>query len=234
MTQKVIYAIGDVHGEAYKLRRLHDAIFSRHAKTCPGIPIQLVHLGDYIDRGPDSAGVIETLIELEARDDIETVNLRGNHEQMMLEAYDENGSDARLHWLMNGGDETIASYARRGLEDPPPQHMDWVRELPTLYLDQDEKIAFVHAGVDPRTFPNCDDRIHLWTRSPRFYDPSRWDIGALDGWRVVHGHTPTKDAEPQAAGSPARRFNLDTGAVYGGKLSAGVFAPGQPVEFISI
>lgn len=233
MPTEIIYAIGDVHGEADRLRALHDAIFVHHEQRHAGVPMKLIHLGDYVDRGPDSAGVIGMLRDLERYSDVDTVNLRGNHEQMMIDAYDK-GSDERLHWLMNGGDATIESYARRGLQDPPETDLDWLRNLPTLHLEEDAKIAFVHAGVDPRTFPDCEDRIHMWTRSPRFMDPSRWDIGGLDGWRVVHGHTPTEDFEPKVAGEPARRFNLDTGAVYGGKLSAGVFAPGEPVEFLCV
>lgn len=233
MDQPVIYAIGDVHGEADRLKALHAAIFRHHRETGGERPIKLVHLGDYVDRGPDSFDVIETVRSLETREDVEVVNLRGNHEQMMIDAYEE-GSDSRLHWLINGGDATLESYIRRGFQDPHDDHLDWLRHLPTIHLDEGAKIAFVHAGIDPLVFPDCGDRIHMWTRSKRFLDPSRWSFERMEDWRVVHGHTPTKDFEPHAAGSPARRFNLDTGAVYGGKLSAGVFAPGQPVEFLSV
>ncbi|WP_084396349.1 metallophosphoesterase family protein [Henriciella aquimarina] len=233
MTEPVTYAIGDVHGEAARLKALHAAIFAQHEKRHAGAPLRLVHLGDYVDRGPDSYEVIKTLQALEDRDDLDVINLRGNHEQMMIDAYEED-SDSRLHWLMNGGDATIASYAKHGYEDPPQDDLAWLKALPTLHLDKAEKTAFVHAGVDPRTFPNCDERIHLWTRSPRFFNPNQWDIGELEGWRVVHGHTPTDDFEPQLAGTPVRRFNLDTGAVYGGKLTAAIFAHDEPVEFISI
>lgn len=232
MMQPVIYAIGDVHGEAARLRALHEEIFAYHRKRHPNEAIKLIHLGDYIDRGPDSCGVIEQLMVLEKQAGVETVNLRGNHEQMMLDAYSD-PSDSRLIWLMNGGDATIASYARRGLEDPPEAHLAWLRSLPTLHLEEYEKLAFVHAGVDPATFPDSGERTHMWTRSRRFFDTDGWGVSALRDWRVVHGHTPTPGFEPQAAGAPAQRFNLDTGAVYGGKLTAGVFAPHAPVEYLA-
>ncbi|MGB3625091.1 MAG: metallophosphoesterase [Henriciella sp.] len=233
-SETVIYAIGDVHGEADKLADLHAAIFARHAQDHEGTPLKLIHVGDYIDRGPDSFAVIDTLMRLEERDDIETINLLGNHEQMMLDAYEEDGTDARLHWLMNGGDATLESYGRRGHEDLPDPHLSWVKNLPTLHLEEDRRLAFVHAGVDPATFPHCDRRIHLWTRSQRFFNPARWDVGALKGWKVIHGHTPTHNFQPQTAGTPPRRFNLDTGAVYGGVLTAGVFTPDGEVDYISV
>jgi serine/threonine protein phosphatase 1 len=230
----VFYAIGDVHGEVTRLKELHAAIFAFHGDVYPDLPLKLVHLGDYIDRGPDSAGVIQVLMSMEADGSVETVNLRGNHEQMMLDAYDQR-SDFRMHWLTNGGDATLESYIRRGHQDPPESHLDWVRNLPTLHLEADRRLAFVHAGVDPQRFPDCSDEIRMWTRARRFLHPERWDNSPLSGWSVIHGHTPTSDNRPDVAGEPPSRFNLDTGAVYGGKLTCGVFAPeGEEVRFMAI
>ena len=231
----VLYAIGDVHGELVRLRELHEAVFDFHERTYPELKLKLIHLGDYIDRGPDSAGVIQLLMDMEADPAIDIVNLRGNHEQMMLDAYSDSARDYRLHWLTNGGDATLESYIRRGQENPYPAHLDWARNLPTLHLEEERKMAFVHAGVDPKTFPNCSDNVLMWTRSNRFFQPGSWDIGNLKGWKVVHGHTPTRDFRPQSAGDPPRRFNLDTGAVYGGVLTAGVFAPdNEPAQFLTV
>ena len=231
----VLYAIGDVHGELVRLRELHEAVFDFHERTYPQLKLKLIHLGDYIDRGPDSAGVIQLLMDMEADPAIDVVNLRGNHEQMMLDAYFDSARDYRLHWLTNGGDATLESYIRRGQENPYPSHLDWARNLPTLHLEKERKMAFVHAGVDPKTFPDCSDNVLMWTRSNRFFQPGRWDIGNLKGWKVVHGHTPTRDFRPQAAGNPPRRFNLDTGAVYGGLLTAGVFAPDdEAAQFLTV
>ena len=89
MAGQIYFAIGDVHGEAAKLRALHDAILARIAVEQQ--PAQIIHLGDYVDRGPDSCGVIEQILALEAKlkgSQIEIISLMGNHEQMMLDAWD--------------------------------------------------------------------------------------------------------------------------------------------------
>ena len=231
--QAVIYAIGDIHGELARLEALHEKIVEHHLKHHADKWLKLVHLGDYVDRGPDSAGVIDLLRELEERTNIIVVNLRGNHEQMMLEAAEERHGDSRLHWLTNGGDATLHSYINRGTNNPPEDHIEWIRNLPTLHLEEDRHLVFVHGGVDPSTFPYCGAQTHMWTRSQRFFETEGWEDSQLAGWTVIHGHTPTDDASPETAGDPPCRFNLDTGAVYGGRLTAGVFVPGATTpEFI--
>lgn len=228
----VTYAIGDIHGEAERLRHLHGLIFKRHAFSFASRPIRIVHLGDFVDRGPDSCDVIDAIIELEQREISEVVNVRGNHEQMMLDAISGKKTSAMEFWLKNGGEETLDSYLRRGLEGPTQEHITWLEALPTLFADVANKIAYVHAGVDVETFPHCSEDVRMWTRARRFYEPHQWTNPELDGWRVVHGHTPTEDSFPEVAGEEARRINLDTGAVFGGRLTAGILALDEPLTFI--
>ena len=116
----VIYAIGDVHGEAERLRRLHELIRERHASRHNGLALKLVHLGDYVDRGPDSAGVIEAVRAFEADSDVTCISLRGNHEEMMLDALDEVRVSARADWVSNGGDKMKSSNLKVLVADNQP------------------------------------------------------------------------------------------------------------------
>jgi serine/threonine protein phosphatase 1 len=109
-------------------------------------------------------------------------------------------------------------------------HVHWMRALPTLLHDEPRRLVFVHAGIDPTTFPNCDAGVRLWTRSDKFFDPGRWPKRReLEGLLVVHGHTPTHDFAPHV--NP-RRINIDTGACFGGPLTCVVLAPGEAPRFL--
>ena len=226
----VIYAIGDIHGEADRLARLHGYIYERHAFEHGDAPLTLVHLGDYVDRGPDSYKVIEYLATLKTPPNAKVINLKGNHEEMMLDAIVHNRHSEM--WLSNGGDKAMESYSAAGYQQVPQAHIDWLEALPSLYRDEAARLIFVHAGIDVRIWPEVRDEVHLWSRSPRFFKTDCWDNPALDGWRIVHGHTPTDDFYPEVAGDPPRRINLDTGACFGGRLTAAKFAPGKEVSFL--
>ncbi len=236
MTGPIYFAIGDVHGEASKLHALHDAILERIAFDKR--PARIIHLGDYVDRGPDSRGVIERIMALEAlfagSTTIEVISLMGNHEQMMLDAYDAK-SDAG-HWWSQGGAETADSYADGNdlagpnwRETVPREHIAWLRGLQSIYRDDERRLVFVHAGIDPATFPDCDPAIRLWTRSLKFFEHELWPHRAeLRNLRVIHGHTPNS-YQPEVF---PHRINIDTGACFGGPLTAVVLKEGEVPSFI--
>lgn len=230
------YAIGDVHGENARLAALH-AHIRADIETSGYVHYKIVHVGDLIDRGPDSRGVVERIMTLHAQEGERAITIRGNHEELMLHAYDKDESAGLYHWATNGGDETIQSYERaNGARDiwkdaVDKEHIAWLRTLPTMWRDEERKIAFVHGGIDPKTFPNCSDDIRLWTRSDKFFDPNRWPKRPeLEDWLVVHGHTPTRDFKPHV--NP-RRINVDTGACFGGQLTCAVLAPGMSPYFLT-
>ncbi|MCM2264320.1 MAG: serine/threonine protein phosphatase [Desulfuromonadales bacterium] len=191
-----LLAFGDIHG----CRRPLAALLEQVAPTADD---QLVFLGDYIDRGPDSAGVIDDLLELRARFP-RTVYLRGNHEQMLIEVL-AGGNPATF--LFNGGKKTIASYRARGAWPPSADHLEFFEQLPLLYAT--ERFIFAHAGLRP-DLPLAEQSPDdlLWIRA-EFLDSSyNW------GETVVFGHTPRE--KPLLA---ENRIGLDTGCVYGGRLT---------------
>jgi len=234
MAGHTYFAIGDIHGEADKLARLHDAILDRIAFE--GGPAKIVHLGDYIDRGPNSRGVIEKVMALEGRfaghPEIEVVSLRGNHEQMLLDALEAGDDDPS--WLSLGL-ETLDSYAGKFVTDAegwrsliPQAHREWIARLPMLLHDRERKLVFVHAGIAPDAFPAEDEDVYLWTRSDRFFDTKAWpEREELKDLLVVHGHTP-QDA-PEIF---PNRINVDTGACFGGYLTAVMLRQGQAPQFL--
>lgn len=230
---RVFYAIGDVHGEAKLLADLHQQVFNHHELFGGGARAVLVHLGDYIDRGPDSYGVVERLMGLEARppEGWEVFSLLGNHEEMAISAFDRGAHDYTF-WSENGGAATEISYRDHGFDGLAPGHMKWLKGLPRMLWFEDERLILVHAGVCPRRFPEESEDIRIWTRSARFFDTGQWTSPALEGQRVVHGHTPTDDQTPDVS-PDGRRINVDTGAVFGGPLSAVVLATDAEPEFLS-
>lgn len=208
------FAVGDVHGCVTALKALIEKIErSRPSGT-------VVFLGDYVDRGPDSAGVIKILMDGPTKDGWKWVCLKGNHEDMMVGALD--GSYDVEWWAGNGGDETLASCGGEVSE----QHYEWAKSLPLLH--QDEHRIFVHAGLD-EGIPLDEQTEHalLWSRKPPEYS------GEYFGKHLVHGHAPSLN-NPKTVGN---RTNVDSAAVFGGKLTAAVFADdtsGEPIEFIDV
>jgi serine/threonine protein phosphatase 1 len=214
------YAIGDIHGALHKLQSL----LARCEAHADGRPATFVFVGDYIDRGPESSGVIRFLIELEAKMPGHVVALMGNHEAMALAVID--GTTPAANWLSQGGAATLRSYDVAHASELPREHVDWMR---SLRLSRDDgRRFFVHAGIDPQLPLAAQDEFDLlWIREPFLFDDR--DYGRL----IVHGHTPLLDGKPDLRGN---RLNLDTGAVFGGPLTAAVFADAAtpPVEFLQV
>ena len=212
-----IYALGDVHGCDGALAEAHERI-ERDLRDRPPEDWRVIHVGDYIDRGPDSRAVIERLIDRLGRG--RCYCLRGNHEQMAIDVLLEAGERAGELWLRNGGVETLASYGldlrRIGglpalrdalLQVVPPAHQQFLLGLPHLVRFGD--YAFVHAGIRPgRPLAAQTARDLVWIREPFLGDPR--DHGPV----VVHGHTPVGTVEVAP-----NRINIDTGAVFGGSLT---------------
>ena len=171
--QRVI-AIGDIHGCSNALRALLDAI-------APGPGDTIVTLGDYVDWGPDSRGVIEQLIDLSRRCNL--IALLGNHEEMLLESLE---SDSMLRsWLELGGEETLSSYPYEGgAEILPNEHVEFIRGCRDFY--ETSSHIFVHANYDANVPLEQTDRTTLgW----RFIDEHRVQTH-FSGKTVVVGHTP--------------------------------------------
>lgn len=212
------YAIGDIHGSLPKLRRL----IARCEQHAQGRPATFVFLGDYIDRGPQSAGVVRYVIDLQSRLREHVVALTGNHEAMVLDVVD--GTMPEEFWLLQGGAETLMSYCVGSARQLPGADLDWMRSLRLSY--DDGRHFFVHAGVNPERPLDAQDRSDLiWIREP-FLSASR-DYGRL----IVHGHTPLESNRPDVR---SNRVNIDTGAVFGGPLTAAVFAEREvkPITFL--
>ncbi|MBR1154299.1 metallophosphoesterase family protein [Bradyrhizobium sp. JYMT SZCCT0428] len=213
------YAIGDSHGCRDQLARLFE-LCEREAGQQRS---KFILLGDYIDRGPDSRGVIEFLLDMQKWSPDEIICLKGNHEDLFLAALD--GEDAEMNWLANGGGATLRSYRASRARDIPTSHIDWIRSLPLSH--DDGQRFFVHAGVHPdRPLDQQRARDLLWIREP--FLSSNKDFGRL----IVHGHTPLKSGIPDLR---PNRLNLDTGAVYGRALTSAVFSRQKvdPVKFLT-
>jgi serine/threonine protein phosphatase 1 len=232
MSDLTYYAIGDVHGELAKLGEL--LRFIREDAVRRKVAHKIVFLGDLVDRGPDSRGVIERVMAL--CENGEAVAIKGNHEELMLHACANRESIGVYWWAENGGDETITSYMMvNGACDDfrdaiDKTHIAWLRTLPVMLRDEERGLVFVHGGIDPATFPHCSDELRMWTRSRKFFNSERWpDRRELRDLIVVHGHTPTDDFEPELE---RRRINVDTGACFGGPLTAVVLAPGERPRFL--
>jgi serine/threonine protein phosphatase 1 len=226
--EQAFYAIGDIHGRLDLMDRLLDRIDAED----PGA--QLIFVGDYIDRGEQSRGVLERLMQLDGARRPAPVFLSGNHEDMCLKFLDDPEKRAPS-WFRNGGLQTLASFGigdvpasgrgervlevRDALAEAMGQPMiAWLRQLPLHW--RSGNVAVVHAGADPYApIESQSSRVLQWGH-PEFGTPRP------DRLWVAHGHTIVE----QAAAAEGR-IAVDTGAYATGRLTAGRIAP-EGVTFL--
>jgi serine/threonine protein phosphatase 1 len=225
-----VYAVGDIHGHLDLLERMQGLIDEDFAAHPAGRAIE-VYLGDYVDRGPASAGVVEALGG-PPPDGLERVCLIGNHEEFLLQFLDE--PLILQNWLDNGGHATLASYgvaaASLGAEPNevaaalrealPEHHLRFFNDLALGHRIGD--VLFVHAGIRPGVPIEAQDPHDLmWIRTPFLGHDGPLPV------RVVHGHTPVR-----APVVTPYRIGIDTGAFATGVLTCAVLE-GPDVRFLS-
>jgi serine/threonine protein phosphatase 1 len=229
-----IYAIGDIHGERELAERLLAKIRLDMAEHPAPAGAAVIFLGDYIDRGPDSRGVLDLLSD-DPIPGCETRFLRGNHEQAMLDFL----SDPVAHgiWLDFGGVETLASYgilSSRGRLTPDKllalagqlaialsaRHRDFLAGLEPYVVEGD--FAFIHAGLRPG-IPLAEQKLQdlIWIREPFLQSNEIFEKF------IVHGHNIVEQPEILQT-----HVSVDTGAYSSGKLTA-IIISGAGINFLS-
>ena len=229
-----VYAVGDIHGRADLLERLHERMSDDGERAPATIERIVVYLGDYIDRGMNSRGVIELLLD-SPLGGFEAVHLKGNHEDCLLRFLDDaaTGPD----WFSIGGDATAASYGARipkGLDPEqrfahvqaelrariPARHMEFLGRLGLIHEAGD--YVFVHAGIRPGVpIDEQDPDDLMWIRDEFLH--SRDTQGRI----VVHGHSLTTRPEIHD-----HRIGIDTGA-YATNVLTCLVLEGSERRFIS-
>jgi serine/threonine protein phosphatase 1 len=212
------YVIPDIHGRA---DLLGDGL-GKIVEHAGGHLATLVALGDYVNKGPDSKGVIDRLRDSPV-EGWPFFPLKGNHDAMMVEAL--RNPSKMAFWIERGGDTTIESYGGDPL-NVPQADVEWLDRLPLLHVDRFR--IYVHAGLDPRVaLDRQTQRTLLWMRYPAEFRAGFGDR------HVVHGHDSFLDGPKLYEG----RTNLDTRAWRTGRLVIGVFGDdkaGGPIDLIQV
>lgn len=236
--EELVYVVGDVHGSVDKLDTLLGRIDDDIARH-PGVSGKVVFVGDYIDRGEASADVLRFMADVTTAYPDRLVGLIGNHEQMLLDFLsDPTGSAKR--WIRYGGLQTLASFGvgaglttdSRGagdlldaagdlMEAMGQDLVDWISNLPLSWSSG--SLWVVHAGADPSVSMDAQKPKTLMWGAETFLETER-----QDGQWVAFGHQPF-----EAPFAEAGRIAVDTGAVYGGKLTAARIDPSGDVSFIT-
>ena len=212
--------IGDVHGcyeELMVLMRKLKGENEYNEETD-----KLIFLGDYVDRGPDSKKVVDYVRELQKNND-KVIALCGNHEDMMIKFH----ANISKSWIYNGFEATIKSYKRN--EEDIKDAVDWMITLPIYH--EDDHFVYVHAGVVPGVpMGEQDPEDLLWTREEFIFNPKKHDK------KVIFGHTPSLYVKNNhyPYSTEAENFCIDTGCVYGGRLTALIIEDDEIKKFIQV
>ncbi|MCS6980716.1 MAG: serine/threonine protein phosphatase [Flavobacteriales bacterium] len=214
-------AIGDVHGCLKTLQ----ALVERHIK--PTSEDTLIFVGDLVDRGPDSKGVIDYVRHLNSQV-CRVVTLMGNHEEVMVAAYEAQKTLPRRtlfrkpknpllqQWMQLGGRETLQSFGVSNILEMPEEYVVWMRNMPHYY--ETEHFIVVHAGFN-FSLDNIFEDINAmhWIRDFE-YDPVK-----TGGRRVVHGHVPVSlEFIEQSVNNPSFGYVcIDNGCVYRNRVGMG-------------
>lgn len=215
------FAVGDVHGCPEELSLLLDYLEKEERL---GPTDLVVFIGDYIDRGPDSKGVVDRLLAFQQKFP-QSVFLRGNHEDMLLGFLGFGGSLGESY-LFNGGEEFLRSYQAEGLSTAeefftvlPKTHLSFYLNLESYVITP--KFVFAHAGLNPRRDLRAQmDRDLFWIRDEFIHNIHRFER------TVVFGHTPYENVLFHLP----FKIGIDTGLVYGNKLSCVELALGETYQ----
>ena len=202
------YIFGDIHGCLKSFNTLLDQLR-------PGKSDTVITLGDYVDRGPSSKGVVDRLLALQSETNL--IALRGNHEIMMEDA--RQGPPASSFWLLNGGIETLESYQTRSLNDVPEAHWEFFRKLKSYH--QTDDYLLVHAT------PPSDGQLEDYDQDDLYWARFRDPEPRKDGLFLICGHTPQEDFKPFLQNA---HLCLDTGCVHEGYLTALTLETGDYIQ----
>lgn len=199
--------VGDIHGCSKTFRTLVGEVIKLTRKDT------LILLGDYIDKGPDSKGVLDFILKLKD-EGFEVIAIRGNHEELLIKTL-EGDNSAKKKWLSNGGDTTLESFGVRSANEIPELYISFLKRM-GYYIEMEEAFI-VHAGFNFEThdpFADKDSMLEI-----RDYQP---DEKLLQGKKIIHGHTPVKmDEVRQRIIDNNTLINIDAGCVFSVKEGKG-------------